>query len=67
VLERQEYAKKLYKLVSPKTTNSMQINCACLQNIQPAPSDKEQLKKQWAEKTIGTEKKTNQRWKLYQK
>jgi hypothetical protein len=28
--------------------------------------NKEQLKKQWAEKTIGTEKKMNQRWRLYQ-
>jgi hypothetical protein len=27
--------------------------------------DKDELKKQWAEKTIGTERKMNQRWKLY--
>jgi hypothetical protein len=62
--DRQEYAKKLYKLV---TTDNEQYTdqLRLFSEFSAGTIDKEQLKKQWAEKTIGTERKTNQRWKLY--
>jgi hypothetical protein len=63
-VDRQEYAKKLYKLV---TTDNEQYTdqLRLFSEFSAGTIDKEQLKKQWAEKTIGTERKTNQRWKLY--
>jgi hypothetical protein len=61
--ERQEYAKKLYKLVSPEGDSQL----ALFSQFSAGQIDKEQLKKQWAEKTIGTERKMNQRWKLLRK
>jgi hypothetical protein len=60
--ERKEYAKKLYKMVSPEGDNDL----ALFSQFSAGELDKEQLKKQWAERAIGTEKKANQRWKLYQ-
>jgi hypothetical protein len=60
--ERKEYAKKLYKLVAPEGDNDL----ALFSQFSAGQLDKEQLKKQWAERAIGTEKKANQRWKLYQ-
>jgi hypothetical protein len=60
--ERQEYAKKLYKLVAPEGDTQL----ALFSQFSAGQIDKEQLKKQWAERTIGTEKKMNQRWALYQ-
>jgi RNA polymerase sigma factor (sigma-70 family) len=64
--DRQEYAKKLYKLV---TTDNEQYTDQLRLFSQFAAGElsAEQLKKRWAEKAIGTERKTNQRWKLYQK
>jgi hypothetical protein len=59
--ERQEFAKKLYKLVAPEGDSQL----ALFSQYAAGAIDKDQLKKQWAEKTIGTERKTNQRWKLY--
>ena len=59
--ERREYAKKLYKLVAPEGDSQL----ALFSQFAAGELDKEQLKKQWAEKIIGTEKKMNQRWKLY--
>jgi hypothetical protein len=62
--DRQEYAKKLYKLVTADNeqyTDQLRL----FSEFSAGTIDKEQLKKQWAEKTIGTERKTNQRWKLY--
>jgi hypothetical protein len=59
--ERREYAKKLYKLVAPEGDSQL----ALFSQFAAGAIDKDQLKKQWAEKTIGTERKTNQRWKLY--
>jgi hypothetical protein len=64
-LERNEYAKKLYKLISEYSGDSDHLKLFAEFNA--GIINKEQLKKQWAEKTIGTEKKMNQRWKLYQK
>jgi hypothetical protein len=64
--DRQEYAKKLYKLVTQDNeqyTDQLRL----FSEYSAGTIDKEQLKKQWAEKTIGKEKQTNQRWKLYQK
>jgi hypothetical protein len=61
--ERKEYAKKLYKLIAPEGDSQL----ALFSQFAAGEIDKEQLKKKWAEKTIGTEKKMNQRWKLYQK
>jgi hypothetical protein len=61
--ERREYAKKLYKLVAPEGDGQL----ALFSQFAAGELTAEQLKKQWAEKTIGTEKKMNQRWKLYQK
>jgi hypothetical protein len=61
--ERQEYAKKLYKLISPEGDSQL----ALFSQFSAGQIDKDQLKKQWAEKTIGTEKKMNQRWKLLRK
>jgi len=61
--ERQEYAKKLYKLVAPEGDDP---SLALFAKYSAGDIDKEQLKKQWAEKTIGTEKKMNQRFRLYQ-
>jgi hypothetical protein len=61
--DRREYAKKLYKLVAPEGDSTL----ALFSQFAAGELDKEQLKKRWAEKTIGTEKKMNQRWKLYQK
>jgi hypothetical protein len=63
-LERNEYAKKLYKLISEYSGDSDHLKMFAEFNA--GMINKEQLKKQWAEKTIGTEKKMNQRWKLYQ-
>jgi hypothetical protein len=59
--ERKEYAKKLYKLVAPEGDSQL----ALFSQFAAGAIDKDQLKKQWAEKTIGTERKMNQRWKLY--
>jgi hypothetical protein len=59
--ERREFAKKLYKLVAPEGDGQL----ALFSQFAAGEIDKEQLKKQWAERTIGTERKTNQRWKLY--
>ena len=59
--ERREYAKKLYKLVAPEGDSQL----ALFSQFAAGELDKEQLKKRWAEKIIGTEKKMNQRWKLY--
>jgi hypothetical protein len=64
--ERQEYAKKLYKLVT-EGNDQYADQLRLFSEFSAGTIDKEQLKKQWAEKTIGTEKKQNQRWKLYQK
>jgi hypothetical protein len=63
-LERNEYAKKLYKLISEYSGDSDHLKLFAEFNA--GIINKEQLKKQWAEKTIGKETKTNQRWKLYQ-
>jgi hypothetical protein len=60
--ERREYAKKLYKLVAPEGDSQL----ALFSQFAAGELSAEQLKKRWAEKTIGTEKKMNQRWKLYQ-
>ena len=61
--ERREYAKKLYKLVAPEGDSEL----ALFSQFASGELTAEQLKKRWSEKTIGTEKKMNQRWKLYQK
>jgi hypothetical protein len=64
--DRQEYAKKLYKLVTqdnPEYADQLKL----FSEYSAGTIDKEQLKKQWAEKTIGNEKKINQFFKLYQK
>ena len=61
--ERREYAKKLYKLIAPEGNDQL----ALFSQFTAGELDKERLKKLWAEKTIGTEKKMNQRWKLYKK
>ena len=61
--ERREYAKKLYKLVAPEGDSEF----ALFSQFAAGELSAEQLKKRWAEKTIGTEKKMNQRWRLYQK
>jgi len=61
--ERREYAKKLYKLVAPEGDSEL----ALFSQYAAGELTAEQLKKRWAEKTIGTEKKMNQRWRLYQK
>ena len=60
--ERREYAKKLYKLVAPEGDSQL----ALFSQFASGELTAEQLKKLWAEKTIGTEKKMNQRWALYQ-
>jgi hypothetical protein len=60
--ERREYAKKLYKLVAPEGDSQL----ALFSQFASGELTAEQLKKRWAEKTIGTEKKMNQRWRLYQ-
>ncbi len=64
--ERQEYAKKLYKLVTADNEQYAD-QLRLFSEFSAGTIDKEQLKKQWAEKTIGKEKQMNQRWKLYQK
>jgi hypothetical protein len=64
--DRQEYAKKLYKLVTADNEQYAD-QLRLFSEFSAGTIDKEQLKKQWAEKTIGTEKKANQRWKLYQR
>ena len=61
--ERREYAKKLYKLISPEGDSEF----ALFSQFAAGELTAEQLKKRWAEKTIGTEKKMNQRFRLYQK
>jgi len=61
-LERPEYYKKLYKLIAPEGNKDLEL----FSKFSTGEITAEQLKKQWAEKTIGTEKKMNQRWKLYQ-
>jgi hypothetical protein len=61
--ERREYAKKLYKLVAPEGDSEL----ALFSQYAAGELTAEQLKKRWAEKTIGTEKKMNQRWKLFYK
>ena len=60
--ERREYAKKLYKLVAPEGDSEL----ALFSQFASGELTAEQLKKRWAEKTIGTEKKMNQRFRLYQ-
>ena len=60
--ERREYAKKLYKLIAPNGDDQL----ALFSQFTAGELNAEQLKKRWAEKAIGTEKKMNQRWKLYQ-
>jgi hypothetical protein len=63
--ERAEYAKKLYKLVTADNeqyTDQLRL----FSEFSAGTINKEQLKKQWAEKTIGKQKEINQRWKLYQ-
>ena len=60
--ERREYAKKLYKLVAPEGDSEF----ALFSQFAAGELTAEQLKKRWAEKTIGTEKKMNQRFRLYQ-
>ena len=59
--ERREYAKKLYKLVAPEGDSEL----ALFSQYAAGELTAEQLKKRWAEKTIGKELKTNQRWKLF--
>ena len=61
--ERKEYAKKLYKLVDP-TGDDPALSLFTM--FSTGQINAETLKKEWAEKIIGTEKKMNQRWKLYQ-
>jgi Putative amidoligase enzyme len=61
-IERREYAKKLYKLIAPEGDSQL----ALFSQYAAGELTAEQLKKQWAEKTIGKEKKMNQRWKLFQ-
>jgi hypothetical protein len=61
-LERPEYYKKLYKLIAPEGNKDLEL----FSKFSTGEITAEQLKKQWAEKTIGKETKTNQRWKLYQ-
>ena len=61
--ERREYAKKLYKLVAPEGDSEL----ALFSQFAAGELTAEQLKKKWAEKTIGTEKKMNQRWRLFYK
>jgi hypothetical protein len=63
--ERQEYAKKLYKLVT-EDNEQFADQLRLFAEYSAGTIDKEQLKKQWAEKTIGKELTTNQRWQLYQ-
>ena len=60
--ERREYAKKLYKLVAPEGDSEL----ALFSQYAAGELTAEQLKKRWAEKAIGAEKKMNQRWRLYQ-
>jgi hypothetical protein len=60
--ERREYAKKLYKLVAPEGGSEL----ALFSQYAAGELTAEQLKKRWAEKAIGAEKKMNQRWRLYQ-
>jgi hypothetical protein len=60
--ERKEYAKKLYKLVDP-TGDDPALSLFTM--FSTGQINAETLKKEWAEKTIGKEKKMNQRWKLY--
>jgi hypothetical protein len=64
--DRQEYAKKLYKLVTADNEQYAD-QLRLFSEFSAGTIDKEQLKKQWAEKTIGNEKKINQFFKLYQK
>jgi hypothetical protein len=64
--DRQEYAKKLYKLVTADNEQYAD-QLRLFSEYSAGTIDKEQLKKQWAERTIGKEKEINQRWKLYQK
>jgi hypothetical protein len=61
--ERKEFAKKLYKFVAPEGDTQL----ALFSQFAAGEIDKDELKKQWAEKTIGAEKKMNQRWKLLRK
>ena len=61
--ERREYAKKLYKLVAPEGDSQL----ALFSQYAAGELTAEQLKKRWAEKTIGTETNTNKRWKLFYK
>ena len=61
--DRREYAKKLYKLVAPEGDSQL----ALFSQYASGELTAEQLKKRWAEKTIGNEKKMNQFFKLYQK
>jgi Putative amidoligase enzyme len=61
--DRREYAKKLYKLIAPEGDSQL----ALFSQFAAGELNKEQLKKRWAEKTLGNEKKINQYFKLYQK
>jgi hypothetical protein len=60
--DRREYAKKLYKLIAPEGDSQL----ALFSQYASGELTAEQLKKKWAEKTIGNEKKINQYFKLYQ-
>jgi hypothetical protein len=64
--ERAEYAKKLYKLVT-SDNDQYADQLRLFSEFSAGTIDQEQLKKRWAEKTIGKQKEINQRWKLYQK
>jgi hypothetical protein len=61
--ERKEYAKKLYKLVAPEGDSQL----ALFSQYAAGELTAEQLKKRWAEKTLGNQTKINQYFKLYQK
>jgi hypothetical protein len=64
-LEREEYYKKLYKLISPQGNDSLNL----FAQYATGSIDKDELKKSWAKeqltKELGSEKKAN--WKLYNK
>jgi hypothetical protein len=62
-LERPEYYKKLYKLIAPEGNKDLEL----FSKFSAGELTAEQLKKQWAEKTIGKETNTNQRWQLFNK
>jgi hypothetical protein len=61
--ERREYAKKLYKLVAPEGDSQL----ALFSQYASGELSAEQLKKRWAEKTIGKEQASGQeqQWEVY--